>query len=54
LIASRASSDNEFEAEAAAGSFAAFQKRLQDSAGKSVTVVVQEAEGTNVFKFIVK
>lgn len=54
LIESRHSTDKALEAEAAAGSFAAFQKRLNASVGKSVTVVVQEAERTNIFKFIVE
>jgi serine protease Do len=36
------------------GSFAAFQKWLHDSAGKSVTVVAQESGRTNVFNFTVE
>ena len=42
------------EEETAAEDFAAFQKRLSDCAGKSVTVVVQEEERTNTFRFIAK
>lgn len=41
------------EEAANAGSFAAFQKRLNDSAGKSVTVVFHEAGQTNIFTFTV-
>lgn len=40
--------------DAEAGGFAAFQKRLKDSVGKSVTVVVQEAGRTNIFTFTVE
>ena len=40
--------------DAEAGGFVAFQKRLKDSVGKSVTVVVQEAGRTNIFTFTVK
>jgi S1-C subfamily serine protease len=35
-------------------SYAAFRKRLNDSVGKSVTVVLQEEEQTNTFTFTVK
>ena len=34
-----------------AGRFAAFRKRLNDYAGKPVTIVVQEEGRTNIFKF---
>jgi S1-C subfamily serine protease len=40
--------------DAEAGGFAAFQKRLKDSVGKSVTVVVQETGRTNIFRFTVE
>jgi len=36
------------------GSYAAFKQRLQAAAGKSITVVVQEAAQTNIFTFIVE
>lgn len=42
------------EMKANAGNFAAFQKRLGDSAGKSVTVVLQEAGQTNIYNFTVQ
>jgi S1-C subfamily serine protease len=42
------------EAEIRPGNFAAFQQRLKESAGKSVTVLVQEVERTNVFRFTVR
>ena len=38
----------------AGGSFAALQKRLRDSAGKPVTVVVQEGSRTNTYSFTVE
>ena len=53
LMKSRQATDDGPEG-VATGSFAAFQKRLKDSVGKSVTVVVQEPERTNIFKFIVE
>jgi len=37
-----------------AGGYAAFQQRLRDSAGQSVTIVVQDSGRTNIFKFIVE
>jgi hypothetical protein len=37
-----------------ADSFAAFEKWYNDSVGKSVTVVVQEANQTNSFSFTVR
>jgi S1-C subfamily serine protease len=40
--------------ETSAGSYAAFKKQLNASAGKPVTVVVQEAGRTKTFKFIMK
>ena len=46
--------DQALEIEGSAGNHAAFKKRLKDSAGKSVTVIVQEAGQTNTFKFTVK
>jgi len=42
------------EEKAEAGSYAAFKKRLNDSAGKSVTVVLLEEGRTNTFTFTVK
>ncbi len=42
------------EEAAEAGSFAAFQKHLHGSAGKFVTVVVQAAGQTNIFRFTAK
>ena len=54
LTKSRLTTDKSVEENAEAGNFAAFQKRLKDSVGKSVTVEVQAAERTNTFKFIVK
>jgi len=42
------------EEDADAVGFAAFQKRLRESAGKSVTIVFQESERTNTFTFTVK
>jgi S1-C subfamily serine protease len=52
LTGLRPSTDKARDAEA--GGFAAFQKRLKDSVGKSVTVVVQEAGRTNIFTFTVE
>jgi S1-C subfamily serine protease len=54
LVKSRHATDKGFEQEAVDGSFAAFQKRLHDSAGKSVTIVLQEEGQTNIFSFTVK
>ncbi len=54
LIKSRHSTDKALEETADAESFVAFQKWLDDSVGKSVTVVVQEAGRTNIFNFTVK
>jgi hypothetical protein len=51
---SRQSNDKVLEEETDGGSFAAFKKRLSDSVGKSVTVVLQEEERTNTFTFTVK
>jgi hypothetical protein len=51
---SRQSNDKVLEEKTDGGSFAAFKKRLSDSAGKSVTVVLQEKERTNTFTFTVK
>ena len=42
------------EGKAEAGSYAAFKERLNDSAGKSVTVVLLEEGRTNTFTFTVK
>ena len=42
------------EEKTGAGDFAAFQQRLKDSVGKSVTVVVQEEGATNRFTFTVR
>jgi hypothetical protein len=54
LMESRQSNDRVLEEKTDGGSFAAFKKRLSESAGKSVTVVVQEEERTNTFTFTVK
>ena len=54
LMESRQSNDKVLEEKTDGGSFAAFKKRLSDSAGRSVTVVVQEAEQTNTFTFTAK
>jgi hypothetical protein len=54
LMESRQSNDKLLEEKTDGGSFAAFKKRLSESAGKSVTVVVQEEERTNTFTFTVK
>ena len=51
LTKSRPAIENASEVKADAGNFAAFQKRLGDSAGKSVTIVLQEAGRTNIFNF---
>jgi len=45
--------DKVVEEKSEAGIFAAFQKRLRESVGKSVTVVVQEEGRTNSFEFTV-
>ena len=42
------------EEKSEAGSYAAFKKRLNDSAGKAVTVFIVEEGQTNIFSFIVK
>jgi S1-C subfamily serine protease len=54
LMESRQSNDKVLEEKTEVGGFAAFRKQLSDSAGKSVTVVLQEEERTNTFKFTVK
>src|ERR1022692_4640098 len=54
LLTSRQTTNEALEGEAVAGSFTAFKKRLKDSAGKSVTVVLQEEGRTNIFTFTVK
>jgi hypothetical protein len=54
LTESRQSNDKVLEEKTDGGSFAAFKKRLSDSVGKSVTVVLQEEERTNTFTFSVK
>jgi hypothetical protein len=51
---SHQSNDNVLEEKTDGGSFAEFKKRLSDSAGKPVTVVLQEEERTNTFTFKVK
>ena len=51
---SHLSADPVREENADAGSFAAFQKWLDNAVGKSVTIVVQEAGRTNRFAFTVK
>ena len=50
---SRTATEKALVAGATAGSFAEFQKRLRDSAGKTVTVVIQEEGRTNLFTFTV-
>ena len=54
LMESRHSNDKALEEKTDGGSFAAFRKRLNDSVGKSVTVVFQEEERTSTFTFTVK
>ena len=54
LMESLQSNDKVLEEKTDGGSFAAFKKRLSESAGKSVTVVLQEAARTNTFTFTVK
>src|ERR1039458_2462653 len=54
LLESRQSNDKVLEEKTDGRSFAAFKKRLTDSVGKSVTVVLQEEERTNTFTFTVK
>ena len=48
------SRDRALEDKAEARSFSAFKNRLNESAGKSVTVVLQEETRTNTFTFIVR
>ena len=54
LMESLHSNDEALEGKTDERSFAAFKKQLSDSAGKSVTVVLQEEERTNTFTFTVK
>ena len=54
LLESRHSNDTALEEKSVGGSYAAFQKRLHDSVGKSVTVVVQDEGQTNRFTFTVE
>lgn len=54
LIEPRHGTDKAIPIESDAESFAAFKKRLNESAGKSVTVVVQEDGRTNIFSFTVQ
>ena len=54
LMESRQSNDKVLDERTDGGSFAAFRKRLNDSVGKSVTVVLQEEEQTNTFTFTLK
>ena len=54
LVKSRQATDKGFEQEAVDGGLAAFQKRLKESVGKSVTIVLQEEGQTNIFSFTVK
>jgi hypothetical protein len=54
LVESRQSNDKALEEKTDEGSFAAFRKRLSDSVGKSVIVVLQDEERTNTFTFTVK
>ena len=51
FVAPRHTTGEANEEQTDAGSFAAFRKRLNDYAGKSVTIVVQEEGQTNIFKF---
>lgn len=53
-VTSRLTTDTVLKPEAVAGNFAGFQKWLEASAGKSVTVVAHESGRTNVFTFTVK
>lgn len=54
VMESRHSTNHALKETADAESYAAFQKWFNDSIGKSVTVVVQEAGRTNSFTFTVK
>jgi hypothetical protein len=54
LIKARQSTDHVPDEQASAGNYAAYMKRLDESIGKSVTIVVQEEGRTNTFKFTVK
>jgi len=54
LMESRQSNDQVLEEQPDGENFAAFKKRLSESAGKSVTVVLQAEERTNTFRFTVK
>jgi len=54
LMESHQSKDQAFLGNSDEGSYAAFKKRLNDSHGKSVTVVVQGEGRTNSFAFTVK
>ena len=51
LIEPRFATGDANEEQTDAGSFTAFRKRLNDYAGKPVTIVVQEEGRTNIFKF---
>lgn len=54
LLASRHDHDQALTEKMEGGSYGAFQQRLNESVGKSVTVVVLEAGRTNSFTFTVK
>jgi len=54
LTESRQSNDQVLKAKAEGASFDAFKKWLNDSVGKSLTIVVQEKGKTNTFTFTVK
>ena len=54
VLEPRAGNNQALKEKLEGGSYAAFQQRLNDSVGKSVTVVVQEKEGTNIFTFTLK
>ena len=54
LVESRNSNAKALEVKTDGGGFAAFRKRLSDSVGKAVTVVLLDEERTNTFTFTVK
>ena len=53
-LESRPSQDHTSDKKSGAEGYAALQKRLNESVGKSVTVVVQEAGRSDIFNFTVK
>jgi S1-C subfamily serine protease len=54
LVESRHDNDKVLEDRTDEGSYVAFSKRLKDSIGKHVTIILQEEERTNTFTFTVK